>query len=62
MKLLNEIKVIRARKGIRQKQLADAVGVTANTIWRIEAGKNKPSWDLANKIAEYLGVTLDELK
>lgn len=59
---MNGIKVIRARKGIRQKQLAEAVGVTANTIWRIEAGKNKPSWDLAHKIAEYLGVSLDELE
>ena len=59
--IVNGIKVIRTRLGIRQKQLARAVGVTANTIWRIETGRNQPSWKLATKIANYLGCTLDEL-
>lgn len=58
---MNEIKIIRTRHGIKQKQLAKAVGVTANTIWRIETGRNQPSWKLANRIANYLGCTLDEL-
>ena len=49
------------RKNISQKQLADAVGVTVNTISRIETGINQPSWLLANKIATYLDCSLDDV-
>lgn len=57
---MREIKIIRMRKGIGQRELAEAVGVTVNTISRIETGRNRPSWELASKIAEYLDCSLND--
>jgi len=44
------------------KTLAEATGTTGNTIWRIENGRANPSWELAIKIAKYLGCSLDVFK
>lgn len=57
---MREIKFIRMRKHITQKELAEAVGVSPVTISRIESGRNQPSWNLANKIAEYLDCSLND--
>jgi len=44
-----------------QEQLAEAVGVTRQTIGMIEAGKFNPSLQLCIAICKTLGKTLDEL-
>lgn len=49
----NKIKVARAEKDITQQQLADAVGVSRQTIVAIEKGKFLPSTPLALKIARF---------
>lgn len=49
----NTVKVERAIKDITQQQLADAIGVSRNTINSIESGKYVPSTVLALKIARY---------
>lgn len=41
---------------ISQRALADAVGVSSMTIYRIENGLHRPTVDLALRIAEELGV------
>lgn len=62
----NRIKVERAEKDVTQQQLADAVGVSRQTIVAIEKGKFLPSTPLALKIARYFAkpveaiFTLDE--
>lgn len=49
----NTVRVERAILDITQQQLADAIGVSRNTINSIESGKYVPSTVLALKIARY---------
>lgn len=44
-----------------QKDLADRVGVTRQTILAIENGKYSPTLELAFRIAQVFGVPLDQV-
>ena len=44
-----------------QQALADAIGVTRQTVFAIEKGKYSPSLEVAFKIAETFSVPLDEV-
>ena len=44
-----------------QAQLGDNVGVTESMISHMMRGFKKPSLEVAKRIADTLGVTLDEL-
>ena len=57
----NKIKVFRAMNDLTQDALAQALGVTRQTILAIEKGKYDPSLELAFKIARYFHTTVDEL-
>lgn len=56
-----KIKSARALFGFSQKDLANAVGVSRQTIVSIEKGGGNPSLDLCKKICKTLNKTLDEL-
>ena len=55
------LKQLREEKGFTQEQLAELCGVKRNTISMIEIGVNKPSFDLAIKLAKTLGCGVEEL-
>ncbi|MBQ6958337.1 MAG: helix-turn-helix transcriptional regulator [Bacteroidales bacterium] len=57
----NTVRVERAIKDITQQQLADAIGVSRNTINSIESGKYVPSTVLALKIARYFEKPTDSI-
>lgn len=57
----NTIRIERAILDITQQQLADAIGVSRNTINSIESGKYIPSTVLALKIARYFGKPTDSI-
>lgn len=57
----NSIKVERAIHNMTQQQLADAVGVSRQTINTMELGKYVPSTVLALKIARVFGKRVDDL-
>ena len=58
----NNIRKLRFENGeMTQQALADAVGVTRQTIFAIEKGKYSPSLEVAFKIAETFAVTLDQV-
>jgi putative transcriptional regulator len=58
----NSIRTLRFAHGeMTQAELADAVGVTRQTIIAIEQGKYSPSLEMAFQIARVLGVRLDEV-
>ena len=57
----NNIRVERARLRISQQELADAVGVTRQTIYAIENDKFIPSTELALKMSAYFGKTVNDL-
>ena len=57
----NKIKVFRAMNDLTQEDLAQAIGVTRQTILAIEKGKYVPSLDLAFRIARRFSVTIEEV-
>lgn len=57
----NNIRVERAVKRISQQQLADAIGVSRQTIFAIENNKFVPSTELALRLSAYFGKTVNEL-
>mgnify|MGYP002515604610 CR=1 FL=1 len=59
---MNEkIKTLLDEKGISQADLAENVGVSQAMISYIIKGFKMPSVPLLNRIAVYLGVTMDDL-
>ena len=56
-----KLKAARAGKDWSQQQLADAVGVSRQTINAIEKGDYNPTIKLCIAICQVLGKTLDEL-
>lgn len=59
--LRNSVKVARVKKDLTQQQLADAVGITRQTVSLIEKGKYNPSLKLCLQICYAVGGTLDEI-
>ncbi len=56
-----KMKAARAAMGLTQQGLAEAVGVTRQTIVAIEKGDYNPTVKLCIQICWALGKTLDEL-
>lgn len=57
----NSIRVERAIKDITQQELAQAIGVSRQTINSIESGKYIPSTVLAMKIAQFFGKSVESI-
>lgn len=55
------LKRIREEKGITQQTLADYLYVTRQAVSRWEGGSRYPDLMTAKKMAQYLGISLDEL-
>lgn len=55
------MKAVRAAAGLSQAELAQAVGVTRQTIGLIEAGGYNPTLNLCVAICKALRVTLNDL-
>ena len=49
------------RKEMTQQELADKIGVTRQTVNAIELNKYSPSLEVAFKIADVFGVSLDQV-
>lgn len=56
-----KIKAARAERDLTQKELAEAVGVSRQTINAIEKGEYNPTIHLCRAICRVLGKTLDDL-
>ena len=59
--LENSVQKVRKEKGVTQEQLAEAVGVTRQTIISTEKGNYVPSVLLAMKIASYFNLKIENL-
>ncbi|RZT58182.1 putative transcriptional regulator [Microcella alkaliphila] len=61
-RVTNRIRALRDEHGdMTQGQLADALGVTRQTVNAIEQGKYSPSLEVAFQIARVFGVGLDDV-
>ena len=61
MNVKNRIEEIRTARGIRQEELAKAMGVSRQTISSLENGRYNPSIMLAYNIARYFGMAIEEV-
>lgn len=62
MALSNKIREFRFKNGeITQKRLAEQVGVSRQTMNAIENGKHAPTVDVAIRIADVFGISIDDL-
>lgn len=52
---------LRKERGISQYEFARAIRVSRQTVSSIENGKYNPSLELAFAIAEYFGMTIEEI-
>ncbi len=57
----NKLEEIRKQKGIKQEELADAMGVSRQTISSLENGRYNPSVILAIKLARYFGLNVEDI-
>ena len=57
----NRIEELRGSRGLRQEELARALGVSRQTISSLENGRYNPSILLAHKIAALFGMTIEEV-
>jgi putative transcriptional regulator len=57
----NSIRELRTERALTQADLADAVGVTRQTVIAIEQGKYSPSLEMAFQIARVLGADLEDV-
>jgi putative transcriptional regulator len=57
----NQVRELRMRKDLAQGQLAEAMGVSRQTINSIENERYTPSLPLAIALARYFGVTVEEM-
>ena len=57
----NKVRMLRVQKDLAQGQLAEAMGVSRQTINSIENERYTPSLPLALSLARFFGVTVEEM-
>ena len=57
----NKLEELRKQRGIRQEDLAQALGVSRQTVISLEKGKYNPSLALAFRLARYFAMPIEEI-
>ena len=57
----NRLEQLRKQRVIRQEDLAQALGVSRQTVISLEKGKYNPSLALAFKLARYFGLSIEDI-
>ena len=57
----NRLEELRKQRAIRQEDLAQALGVSRQTVISLEKGKYNPSLALAFKLARYIGLPIEAI-
>ena len=57
----NRLEELRKQRAIRQEDLAQALGVSRQTVISLEKGKYNPSLALAFKLARYFGLPIEAM-
>jgi transcriptional regulator with XRE-family HTH domain/signal peptidase I len=55
------LKTLRAKKGYKQAEIAESIGITVSTWSNYEVGKSEPSLELLIKISDFFGTSVDAL-
>ncbi|MBP3428630.1 MAG: helix-turn-helix transcriptional regulator [Clostridia bacterium] len=57
----NRLEELRRERGVRQEDLAQALGVSRQTVISLEKGKYNPSLALAFRLARYFALPIEEI-
>ena len=57
----NRLEELRKQRAIRQEDLAQALGVSRQTVISLEKGKYNPCLALAFKLARYFGLPIEAI-
>ncbi len=57
----NRLRELRAERGVTQAALADAVGLSRQSVNAIETGRYDPSLPVAFSLARYFDLTIETL-
>ena len=57
----NRLEELRRQRATRQEDLAQALGVSRQTVISLEKGKYNPSLALAFKLARYFGLPIEDI-
>ena len=57
----NQLEELRRKHAIRQEDLAQALGVSRQTVISLEKGKYNPSLALAFKLARYFNLSIEDI-
>ena len=57
----NRLEELRKQRGVRQEDLAVALGVSRQTVISLEKGKYNPSLALAFKLARYFALPIEAI-
>ena len=60
-KFSETLRSIRIKSGKKQREAAEYLGVNIRTYQYYEEGKNEPAIPVLEKLADFFGVSLDEL-
>ena len=58
---MNNLKELRTKKNLKQREVAEAVGITTSYYGMIELGKREPSLELALRISRYFGLKIEDI-
>lgn len=61
MDFSEQLRSLRAQKGISQQKLADLSGISQASIYQWEKGTRKPKYEQLQKLAKALGITIPYL-
>lgn len=57
----NRLEELRQSRGIKQEELAEALGVSRQTVSSLENGRYNPSILLAFRISHYFGLPIEKI-
>ena len=57
----NRLEELRKQRGVRQEDLAQALGVSRQTVISLEKGKYNPSLSLAFRLARHFGMPIEAI-
>ncbi len=57
----NRLEELRKQRSVRQEDLAQALGVSRQTVISLEKGKYNPSLSLAFRLARYFGMPIEAI-
>lgn len=57
----NRLEELRRARGVRQEDVAQALGVSRQTVISLEKGKYNPSLALAFRLSRFFGLPIEEI-